>query len=354
MSNTLPVFVGLDYHQQSVQVCVLDSQGRQLLNKPLENDCRVITQAVAKLGTVRRAGIESCSGAADLAQELADQSGWSIDLAHPGYVSRMKQTPDKSDYSDGRMIADLVRVGYLPKVWLAPEPIRELRRMVRHRQSLVNERRSAKQRVNAILREQRLRCVDHARWTKAWMKWLDNAALSKAGRWVIDRQLIHLHHLCDEIERAEKQLDRMTRSDKTVQKLKTLPGIGEVTAWVIRATIGRFDRFATGKQLSRFCGLSPRNASSGTRVADAGLINAGDPLLRTTLIEMSHRLIRTEARWKELATKLRAAGKAPCVIAAAVANRYVRWMFHQMKENVTEVKAMVQTAVQAAAGPKLE
>ena len=346
MSDTLPLFVGLDYHQQAVQVCVLDAQGRQLLNRPLDNDCQAIAAAVAQLGgTVQRAGIESCSGAADLAQELADQCGWSIDLAHPGYVNRMKQSPDKSDYSDGRMIADLVRVGYLPKVWLAPEPIRELRRMVRHRAALVNERRAAKQRINAILREQRLRCVDHSRWSKAWMNWLcDVAPLSPAGRWIIDRQLQHLRHLCGEIQEAEKQLTLMTRADLTVKKLKTLPGIGEVTAWIVRASIGRFDRFATGKQLSRFCGLSPRNASSGTRVADAGLIKAGDPLLRATMIEMSHRLIRTERRWRELAEKMRAAGKPPCLIVAAVANRYVRWMFQQMNQKPNQPAASSSSA----------
>jgi len=43
----------------------------------------------------------------------------------------------------------------------------------------------------------------------------------------------------------------------------------------IRAEIGRFDRFRTGKQMARFCGLSPHNASSGARQADAGLIRAG-------------------------------------------------------------------------------
>jgi transposase len=116
MPHTLPVFVGLDYHQNAVQVCVLDGEGRQLLNRPLENDARAIAAAVADLGVVRRAGIESCCGAADLAQELVDRVGWTIDLAHPGYVARMRQSPDKSDFSDGRMIADLVRVGYLPKV----------------------------------------------------------------------------------------------------------------------------------------------------------------------------------------------------------------------------------------------
>ena len=50
----------------------------------------------------------------------------------------MKSSPDKSDYSDGQLIADLTRVGYLPRVWLAPAYIRELRQLVNHRQQLVD------------------------------------------------------------------------------------------------------------------------------------------------------------------------------------------------------------------------
>ncbi|NOZ41338.1 MAG: IS110 family transposase [Planctomycetes bacterium] len=38
----------------------------------------------------------------------------------------MKQGSDKTDWGDARLLADLVRVGYLPKVWLAPENIRAL------------------------------------------------------------------------------------------------------------------------------------------------------------------------------------------------------------------------------------
>jgi hypothetical protein len=57
-------------------------------------------------------------------------------VAHPGYVARMKQSPDKSDFSDARLLADLPPVGYLPKVWLAPECVRELRRLLRYREQL--------------------------------------------------------------------------------------------------------------------------------------------------------------------------------------------------------------------------
>ena len=66
-----------------------------------------------------QAAIEACCGAANLADELIHRCQWSVDLAHAGYVARMKQSPDKTDYSDARLLADLERVGYLPRVWLA-------------------------------------------------------------------------------------------------------------------------------------------------------------------------------------------------------------------------------------------
>ena len=79
-----------------------------------------------------------------------------------------------------------------------------------------------------------------------------------------------------------------------------MKGTGLVTAVTIRAEIGRFDRFRTGKQLAHFCGLSPRNASSGPRQADAGLIRTGNPEFRAVLIETAHRLMRFEERWRKL------------------------------------------------------
>jgi hypothetical protein len=48
--------------------------------------------------------IESCNGAANLTEELIPRAGWSVSLAHPGYVKRRKQNPDKTDDSDARML----------------------------------------------------------------------------------------------------------------------------------------------------------------------------------------------------------------------------------------------------------
>jgi transposase len=247
-------------------------------------------------------------------------------------VARLKRGPDKTDFGDSRLLADLERVGYLPTVWLASEAIRELRRVVRYRQQLVGERRNIKLRVSAALREQRMRIRGSA-WTKAWQKCVvELPELSDQARWIIGRQIVRIEQLKQEIAEVEERMRELTIDDPLVARLQQEKGVGLVTACTLRAEIGCFQRFRTGKQLARFCGLSPRNASSGQRQADAGLIKAGNPQLRATLIELAHRLRRCNPRWADLAEQLLARGKPTCVMIAAVANRWVRALHHQLTE----------------------
>lgn len=328
--DTLTVFVGLDYHAMGVQVCVMAPDGCILANRLLRNDRAEIDDFVRRFGTRIVAAIEACTGAAHLADELAGRCGWDIRQAHPGFVSRMKQSPDKTDWADARILADLTRVDYLPVVWLAPEPVRELRRLTRFRQQLVDHRRAIKLRIRAVLRECRVRLGESA-WTKAWFAALDDVELPKLARWVIDRHRAHLKFYVAEIAQVEKLLATCVADDPIVAKLLKQTGIGLVTAAVMRAEIGRFERFRNGKQLSRYCGLTPRNASSGQRQADAGLVKAGNVQLRTTLIEAAHRLVRFDPRWKAYSQRLRSNGKSGSVVAAAVANRWVRGLPHVMR-----------------------
>jgi transposase len=342
--NNVPLFVGLDYHQDSVQVCVLNSRGDVLLNRAAGNDCDHLARLVNPLGEVQRVGIEACCGAADLGQQLVERHGWNVSLGHPAYIARMKSSPDKSDYSDGQLIADLTRVGYLPRVWLTPAYIRALRQLVQHRQRLVDSARAIKLRVGAVLREGRVKIPAErgGRWSKAWLASVrDNDRLCDASRWIVNDLLDDLLYVRGKIAAAAAKLRQATAGDRVIEKLRQQNGIGEVTAWVLRACVGEFARFKTAKQLARYCGMTPRNASSGAKVADAGLIGECNKLLRATIVQAAHRLIRTVGRWRALAQSLARRGKPPCVIVAAVGNRWVRTLHHAMKHQAaTGVAAM--------------
>lgn len=147
--------------------------------------------------------LERCCGAADLAEELAAGPGWAVTLAHPGYVARMKHNPDKSDYSDARMLAELCRAGFIPSVWLAPAAIRELRTLVRLRADLVQRGRAIKTRILGVLRAQRV--VEPAkpgRWTKGWIAWLRSGAAGGPNRGATTRRLSSFYRFSRPLRRS--------------------------------------------------------------------------------------------------------------------------------------------------------
>jgi transposase len=328
----LPVFVGLDYHQNVIQVCVMDQNRKILFNQAVGNDPDEVMRVVAPFGGNVHAAIEASTGVADFAEKLITLSHWCVELAHPGYVARMKQTPDKSDWTDAKLLADLTRAGYIPRVWLAPKFIRNLRELVRHRHGLIEQRKQVKLRLRALLRNHRIVCP--------FSPWA-----IKGKAWLLDETNIPSQHVLfllgdhfDTIEYFDKKVGHVTEKmqadivdDPVVKQLLQQPGVGMITAITMRALIGRFDRFRSGKQLSHFCAVCPRNNSSAGKTTTGGLIKAGDELLRIVVIEAAHRLIRYDPHWRDMATRLRANGKKPCVIVGAVANRWVRKLFHQMQ-----------------------
>ena len=333
--------VGLDYHDKSIRVCVMDEDGNILANRPLPNSEGEVIDFVSQFGSYAMCAIEACCGAADFAHRLRGATGWDVRLAHPGYARRLKQSPDKSDHDDAQLLADLVRVRYLPEVWLAPTETRELRRLVRYRQQLKRNRAEIKLQIRALLREERIKPPANA-WTKAWRSWLEKTnQLSEVVRWILTEQLARLAEIDARMKQVELQLEKHTAHDRNTQQLQQHSGIGFITAVTLAAEIGDFRRFASGKQLARFCGVTPCNASSGKREADAGLVRAGNRELRAVLIEAAHRLAQHDPKWRTLRDRLRKR-KPYNVALAAVANRWLRWLYHQMVR--VETKHQVEAA----------
>jgi hypothetical protein len=74
-TESVPRYVGLDYHQASVQVCVLDASGRVQRNVRMPNDTRDVIRAVGAGGPQVQAAVEACCGAAVAGLHAAHQQG---------------------------------------------------------------------------------------------------------------------------------------------------------------------------------------------------------------------------------------------------------------------------------------
>ena len=126
------------------------------------------------------------------------------------------------------------------------------------------------------------------------------------------------------------RINAFVEGDALARRLRSKKGIGSFSAAVLRAEIGTFNRFKNGKQLARFCGVSPRNCSSGERQADAGMVKAGNPLLKTVVVEAVHLIVQHDREWRKFAANLLSKGKPRCVVIGAVANRWLRKLYYEM------------------------
>lgn len=347
--NSVPVSVGLDYHEQTIRVCVVTGEGEMLFNRDVDNDVRAVAGKIRQFGEPGGVLIEACSGAADFATELIESTGWKVRLAHPGYVHRMRQGPDKTDHGDAWLLSDLERVNRVPVVWLADTFTRQLRRLVRYREGIKAERKNTKLRIRALLREERVNGPVHCEpWSVPWRQWLQTLELGEHSRWVMDQLIADLARIEANIRQVEKRMTQATANDADTQKLLAQPGVGLVTAVALRAEIGRFDRFGTARQLARFGSVTPCNASSGKRQADAGVVKSGSRELRTLLIETAKRLPRCDPHWKQMKDRLTQT-KPANVATCAIANRWLRRLYHIMVPPETGEGQQPEPSPQAAA-----
>ena len=85
------------------------------------------------------------------AYERLDERGIEVHLAHPVYVKPFAKKHVKTDKVDARVLAQLLRMDYLPESYVPGKEMRDLGVMIRHHASLVRLRTSIKNRVHALL-----------------------------------------------------------------------------------------------------------------------------------------------------------------------------------------------------------
>jgi hypothetical protein len=91
------------------------------------------------------------------AADLLQACGARVHLAHPLGVKMFGYQRVKTDARDSTNLAELLRMHRLPKAWLAPPEVRELRELVRYGAKLVALRSGLKAQVHAVLAKQGVR-----------------------------------------------------------------------------------------------------------------------------------------------------------------------------------------------------
>jgi transposase len=193
----------------------------------------------------------------------------------------------KNDRIDASKIADCLRCDFLPECHMASTKTRDRRRTLRYRHLLVRQMVQMKNRVSGLLLEtgvthnkQRLHQVKYFRELMT-----DNKEVSESIR-----PLLRLsHETITRLHKTETALIRSLERDpvlvERIKNLKTIPGIGVITALTWALEMDDVSRFHSVKQAISYCGLCGDERSSADKVLRTPISKQRNKHIQSVLVE---------------------------------------------------------------------
>ncbi len=285
-SSETMYFIGLDVHKKSISFCVKDAAGR--------------VHQEGKVAATRRdldAWVRALPQPRTIAMEATIFTGWIYDhllphaeavkVAHPLMLRAIAAAKKKNDRIDASKIADCLRCDFLPECHIAPTEIRDRRRVLRYRNLVQRQAVQMKNRVSGLLMESgvpydklRLHRMGYFSQLMSTSEEIADSIrpLLKLCREHIDRSL-----------RMDRALLRSLQSDpllsERLQRLRTVPGVGPITAltWVLE--VGDTSRFRSIKQAISYCGLCGAEKSSADKIMRTPISKQRNKHIQRMLVE---------------------------------------------------------------------
>jgi transposase len=192
-----------------------------------------------------------------------------------------------NDRIDAGKIADCLRCGFLPECHMASTEIRDRRRTLRYRHLPVRQMTQMKNRVSGLLMEtgvaykkQRLHKVGYFRELLSTNEEVTESIrpLLKLSRETIVRLQKTEYALVSSLQRDPLLVER-------IQRLRTVPGVGPITALTWALEIGDVSRFRSVMQAISYCGLCGDEKSSADKVMRTPLSKQRNKHIQRVLVD---------------------------------------------------------------------
>jgi len=283
--------------------------------------------------------MEACGSAHHWARELQAQ-GHNVRLIPPQYVRPFLKT-NKHDAADAEAIAEAV---VRPTMRFAPIKSADQQAMLmlhRSRELLVKQRTMLINAVRGHCYELGLTASQGASRVTDLIERIedpDEARLPAFAREALGVLITQLQTVKEAIRTLERTLQEWHRSQEASQRLTTIPGVGVITATALVATIGDGSQFQSGRHLSAWLGLVPRQHSSGGKSRLGRISKRGDGYLRRLLVHGS----RAVLRWQRGAPQQSSSWigellvrRPTNVVLVAMANKTARTVWAMMRDQQT-------------------
>jgi transposase len=213
-------------------------------------------------------------------------------MAHPKKVKAIASARIKTDKIDARILADLLRVNLLPTSYAPPQAIRDARDLIRHRSAMVRQRTQIKNRIHALLARYPFTPPGGGLFTRQGMAFLETVAVRSHHRFILDNELFLLQQHQARIKAADRRVKQEVHRNGMAALLKTMPGVGDISALTIAAELGTIERFDSPKQICSYAGLVPSVRNSGGQTRHGKITKEGSTWLRSAIVEAAQSAIR--------------------------------------------------------------
>ena len=322
------VDVGVDVHKESYSVTVWSEARQQIVSHWVQPAIPgvLIRRLGAYDGHLRRVVYEAGPTGYGLVRALR-RGGFEAEVIAPSRTPRRTGPAAKSDRLDSRQLAMWSAKGLVQPV-RAPTEVEEGDRQVfRLRQQLLAKRRRVKQQIKSFLLQYGIAEPEGlAHWTKGSLEGLSRLRLRAPLRFALDlllEELAHCEGLFQRADRAVRELAGQRRHRQTARVLQTVPGVGAITAMVVRTELLAPERFGNGREVAAMTGLAPLVMRSGGTVREGSLMRGGNTRLRTALIEAAWRWVAHDAGARERYGHLLRTTGEPNKAIAAMARRLI-------------------------------
>ncbi|MGH2626053.1 MAG: IS110 family transposase [Anaerolineales bacterium] len=229
--------------------------------------------------------LEACGSAHFWAREL-EQLGHRVVLLPPHEV-RPYVTGNKTDQADAKALLEAYRnetVRPVPVKSVAQQTLAALHRL---RSAWMSGRTARLNLIRGILRELGVAIPVGARHVVPQVLALIEDAdspLPAALRPALRAACAEVAEFEARMRAVEKQLQALAEQTPVVRRLRSIPGIGLLSATALVAFVGEAARFPSGRHFASYLGLTPRERSSGLRRRLGAISKRGDAYLRALLI----------------------------------------------------------------------
>lgn len=212
-----------------------------------------------------------------------------------------KEKSTKTDKVDSRKLARELEKNSLKAIYVPDEFHQQLRSLRRLRYRSVQNQTRVKNRIKGHLHYYGIKIPSHqelSHWSGQFIAWLRSLQFSNpSAKDYLDFSLEELQQHRERIAHITRKLRQYCKEHNLIEQInymRSVVGIGFVTAMTFFTEIMDIRRFPTLDHLASFVGLVPSVNSSGDRTSERGLTNRRNRFLRYLIIEAAWIAVRKD------------------------------------------------------------